>query len=149
MRHLFLAFALITATPALAERGPSHERGPSVERLIEHANELELSDDQIAQLRAIEDNTRDASRELHDRGRPIGEELRAELESDAPDKKKVEKLVRELGSIRVEGDVLRTMTMIDVREVLTPLQREKIKAMRAERGERGEHGERGGHKRRH
>ena len=111
----------ITASQLQAQVGEG-PRGDRAEQLIE---DLNLTDDQAAQLRAIRDGEREAMRALHDNlraerdtlhdlmaGTAAETELRAQYEV-------VQSLHREVADQRFEN-------MLAIRDVLTPEQRTEI-----------------------
>lgn len=155
--------ALVLATPALAGPGPGgyprhgdDRRGPggpgpmfdpeAMDELLDAradriAELLDLTADQRAAFdKAIADG-RDAARPRMDRMRQVGDALRAELDSSAPDPAAVGAKVIEMHQLRSELREARKMVEADLEKLLTDEQRFAFEALKESR--KGSHDRRG------
>lgn len=132
-----LLSALLWAGLASAERGGYGHRGggPSAHMIEEHAEELGLSDDQLAAIRAVADKSRqdgDALR-LQLEAEEMG--MRGLLEADPPDRAAIMAQAERIGALKTERQKLHLGSMLDVRAQLTKEQRERLVALRQARRE--------------
>ena len=126
---------MLAQTDDLPERPGHGGRGDRADRLME---ELDLTDEQITQIRAIREGARDQMRTLHDNLRAEHEVMHSLMAGDATEvdlraqHEKVQTLHREAANQRFE-------TMLATREILTPEQRaelaELVEQRRTERRE--------------
>ena len=105
--------------------------------------ELNLTDEQMEQIKAQREEKSKAKKEDRDSIRAKHEELREELDRETTDSEKLASIVSELKSLearRIDGKV---GYLLKMKETLTPGQFQKLHSPHAERW-RGERGRRGG-----
>jgi Spy/CpxP family protein refolding chaperone len=125
--------------------GPGGAGGPGGEGLLERllnnpraVEFLELTDEQIAEMRAARDAMRDAVKPVQDQIREQSEALRELMTGDVPPTEEAARqLAEEIGLLRTAIQVERLATMVKMRNILTPEQVEKLRGLR-ERMERRE-----------
>ena len=150
---LFLAIAamiLIFAAAALAQgpqgsqgrfgKGQGQGFGPE-ERLEMLAEKLELTPDQVSAIEGIRDAGREKGLSLRKDMMRLRNELEGEMLKDTPSEKSVLGLVEKIGSVRTEMETNRTTDRLEIRQLLTPEQRDKMLVLRDGRGHRRGRGE--------
>jgi Spy/CpxP family protein refolding chaperone len=100
-----------------------HGRPPGLEQLERRVDRLDLSADARTKAFAILDASRGEERALREKTRAAHEELRAMLESGAPNAKKLDAQVDELGSLRTQQHKQFLHTLIQVGALLPEDQR--------------------------
>jgi Spy/CpxP family protein refolding chaperone len=137
---LAVVSSFFISTAALARPpfgGPPGPRGP--EGMIEeHADRLGLDDEARAAIRAIVDASHERAAELHEDHREAHRVLRDLLSQDSPDEAAVMQQAELLGTIETETTKHRLQTLLRIRALLTPEQREEMMGMH--RGHREHHG---------
>lgn len=114
--------------------GPRFGGGPHFERLYEeHAEELGLDPETIAAIRAIVDSSEERAKELEAQSVRAHDALRALLSEDLPDESTVMKATDEVGRIETQLRKHRLATMLRIRALLTPEQRERLVEFRRSR----------------
>ena len=137
---LVLALALAGASDARSPmggpKGPHGDRSPA--RMIdEHADELGLDDETRQAIRVIVDESRGDSEAFHRQLRAAHDDLRDLLAQDAPDESAVMQQAETIGAVETEMHKHRLGTLLEVRALLTPEQREKLTQIRDDfRGKR-------------
>jgi len=112
---------------------------PGPEGLIEeHADRLSLDDEARAAIQAIVDASHERAAELHEDHREARRALRDLLSEGSPDEAAVMQQAELLGAIETETTKHRLRTLLRIRALLTPEQREEMMAIRQEH--RGHHG---------
>jgi Spy/CpxP family protein refolding chaperone len=95
--------------------------------------ELGLTEGQVTQLRALAQQQRQATAPLREQMRAQQAELRQLMQTEVPDRAAIEVKLREIAELRTQL----TLSTIEARsafqQVLTPDQREKLKALREQR----------------
>jgi Spy/CpxP family protein refolding chaperone len=133
-RLVLLAAALAVGGGGVAAALP-HGQGPGShgDRTARLKQELGLSDDQMVRLREIrESRQRDAIRHRAD-AEVAHLDLRRLLDAPTVDRKAVDAKVKEIADLQSAGLRARVDTMLAMREVLTPAQRQKWQALGGER----------------
>jgi Spy/CpxP family protein refolding chaperone len=97
--------------------------------LDRHASELGLGDDQRERVRAIAEAARETEAPLRETLRARREELYALLRADAPDTDRVMAQAERVGEAETALHKQRLRTLLEVRAILTPEQREKLTAI--------------------
>jgi len=133
-----LAVAIGLATPALAAGKSFGHHGPQLERAIER---LELDDAQRTEIFALLDAARPAGRALREQIRAAHADLHASLAGPDVDESAVLARAEALGALRTTLSKHRLRTLIQVRERLSPAQREQL-AETMERRQSRRHGTR-------
>lgn len=105
---------------------------------------LDLTDAQITQAQAIFEAARDAAKPLRETQMALHEELRALLESDAPDATAVGELVLELHANRKQIGTIHEAAWTDFKALLTAEQLDKLEQLGEVRRHFG-HGRGGAH----
>ena len=120
------------------EFGPGH-------RLELMAEKLELTEDQQAAIKGIHDLGQEKNRELRKELMRLHNELQGEMMKDEPSEKAALDLVGKIGDLRTEIQANRLSSRLEVREQLTPEQRDKMMLMhdRSQRGKNCRGGGRG------
>lgn len=152
---LFLAIAaliLIFAAAALAQdpqgsqgrfgkgKGQGRGFGPE-ERLEVLAEKLELTPDQVTAIEEIRDAGREKGLSLRTDMMRLRNELEGEMLKDTPSEKTVVDLVEKIGSVRTEMETNRVTGRLEMRQLLTPEQRDKMLVLREGWGNRRGRGE--------
>lgn len=94
---------------------------------------LDLSEAQREEVRAIFENERDEVVAAHERMRALGEELRGQIETDPYDEDAVRAKAAAVASQSVEMAVLRARQSGQVRDVLTADQLDRLEQMKEQR----------------
>lgn len=115
--------------------GPGQGRG--LARLEAAIDQLELTDEQRTKVRAVLDGNRDAVRKTADEMRAAHQALRAEMDKDTFDEKAVKTLADKRGQLMAQMTVERARMASEVKAVLTPEQREQLRAEMRPEGGRG------------
>ncbi|HET6455644.1 MAG TPA: Spy/CpxP family protein refolding chaperone [Armatimonadota bacterium] len=118
---LSLAFAATRAAGAYAK-----ERGEHHGMMGRWATQLNLTDDQKAQMKAIWEKYRTDTQPIRDEMKAKHEELVTVLKSDTPDRAKAHQLTDEISALRGQMASAGIDKLLDAREVLTPAQRATI-----------------------
>lgn len=135
---LLLAFCGFAATTALAQPpgpppdhdGPPHmgRRGPPpIDRVLErHAGELGLDSATRAAIQQIAARSREVEEPLNEELHELHEGMRTLLDSDAPVLDDVMQWADRIGAAETELKKQRLRTMLEVRALLSPEQRQKL-----------------------
>jgi len=115
--------------------GPEH-------RLEVLAEKLELTAEQVAAIEGIRESGREKGIELHKEMMRLQNDLEGEMLKDEPNQKAALDLVDKIGALRTGIQAQRLKGRLDVRQQLTPEQRDKM-LMMSEKFQGG-HGRRGG-----
>jgi Spy/CpxP family protein refolding chaperone len=129
--RLWLWIALLAlaggAPPAQAgERHHGHKRPPLDELLERHAERLGLDDTTLARIREVEDASRPEHERLADALYALRREMREKLGEDAPDRDAVMALADRVGAAETALDKHRLATLLEIRALLTPAQRQEL-----------------------
>ena len=109
-------------------------RGKKIKKLTE---KLDLTEEQSTQIEAIQEKYRAANEENYQQLKQAREEMRSLLSSDA-NPNQLRQQHQEMQSLRQQLGNNRFEAMLEVREVLTPEQRQQMADMMAQRrGKRG------------
>jgi Spy/CpxP family protein refolding chaperone len=122
--------------PGMRRRGPHGP--PPIERVLErHAGELGLDADTRATIRAIAAKARQDEAPLDEQLRVLHEEMRQLLDGESPKLEDVMQAADRIGAAETELKKRQLRTMLEVRALLTPEQREKlVKIFEERRGRR-------------
>lgn len=99
-------------------------------------HQLDLSDEQRAQVQAIQEQHRAELQALSEKLKPAHAALAAAAMSVPADEAQIQARAAELGVVQTEAVVLHARIQAEVFQVLTPEQQEKAKALHEERHER-------------
>lgn len=116
--------------------GPGIGRGRGLRVAL---RQLDLSESQIGEIRAIFESERETAQANHQQMRALGDELREQIEADPYDEETVRAKAGAVAAVGVEMAVLRARQAGKVLEVLTPDQVEQLESMKAERKQFREH----------
>jgi len=111
--------------PGMRRHGPHGP--PPIEKVLErHADELGLDADTSATIRAIAAKARQDDAPLDEQLRALHEELRQLLDGESPKLEDVMEAADRIGAAETELRKRRLRTILEVRALLTPEQREKL-----------------------
>lgn len=125
---ILMTATLLAATTLVAQRGPGGEgrRGPNFEALTAA---IELTEAQLSALQENMQSSRAAMRELAEQIRPLHEQMKAELELEAPNPTVVGEIAVQMDAIRDELKATKEQSHADALAVLTPSQQEGLTAI--------------------
>jgi protein CpxP len=134
-KQVLLAVAVMAGSGAAGAALP-HEGAPGrrADRMARLQERLNLSDEQSTRLREIRESRKPEAAQLRSNARTARLDLRRLLESETLDRKAVDAKVKEIADLHAATFRARIDTMLAMREVLTPEQRQKWQALRDERG---------------
>ena len=143
---LLLALAVLTTalTASLAVAGHDEDAalgsfgGPGFggapgSRLMHIADELELTDEQIDQVRDITSAYREQRRDDRAAMRDLRASLREATQAQPYDAARVEELARQISSLTTDEIIARSATFAEVMTILTPEQRAQMEELRENR----------------
>ena len=117
-RRIILALLLIAAAVAASAQ--------PAQRLRDLANYLQLTPDQIAAWKTIQQETAPKLQPLRDHARDLGQQLKAALNATSPDATAVGKLAIELHGVREQIRAIREDARTKRLAVLTDAQKTKL-----------------------
>ena len=138
-RPLLLLVALLAlASGALPARAGEHGHGrhgrPPLDALLEqHAERLALDAETLAKIRAVADASRPEHERLADALHALRQEMRQQLGEDDPDRDAVMELADRIGAAETALDKQRLATLLEIRALLTPAQRQELVRIFGER----------------
>jgi len=152
----FLLIGLLGTGAALAQPGPPphrgpHHGGPPLDRFVErHGDRLGLDEETRAAIDAIVEQSRAEGEGLREEREAAYRELHSLLEQDTPDESAVMRQVDRVGEVGTRGHKHRLKTMLEIRALLTPEQRQQLVEIREEERDKrgGRRGKREGLRRR-
>jgi Spy/CpxP family protein refolding chaperone len=110
------------------EPGDSHrDPGAFIE---ENAEALDLDEETLSAIRSIVEESKDRGDQLHSKLRELHKGMKALLAQDSPDESAVMQQVDSIGAAEVEMQRHRLGTMLKIRALLTPEQREEMTRLR-------------------
>lgn len=129
--------------------GPGWGPGGFIEH---HAEALGIDDATLAEIRAIEESSRENGKALSEARRAAQDDLRALLDQDEPDRDAVMAKVDAIGELETKQHRERVSTMLAIHDKLSAEQRAELKTLREEmrdahegmRKHHGMHGHDGG-----
>ena len=134
-KQVALAVAVMVGSGAAVAAVPRGDGwGGRGDRLVGSKEQLGLSDEQSTRLREIRESRRHEALQHRTDARAARLDLRRLMESQTLDRKAVDAKVKEIADLKAAGFRARVDTMLAMREVLTPEQRQKWEELRAERG---------------
>ena len=101
--------------------------------LKNHAKEIGLTDEQLAQIEKLCTEAEKAMIALRAKVDTLHVDMRNEMEKDNPDRDVVFKLHDEIHTLKGELGKLRLTLMLDIKDLLTPEQRAKCKELREQK----------------
>lgn len=135
---VFMLFILSTQSLAMGgrpQRGPQFDRAKMEEHIIK---KLELTDKQQAAFEAGQKKFEEELAAGREKVKKISAELKAELQKDSPDRRKIHGYIGDLGKLHNAMQIKRMDSMLDLREMLTPEQKGKFKQMLNDRKARAD-----------
>jgi protein CpxP len=142
-----LAGAAAAGPPSGAPRGTAgwHHGPPGpppMDGVLErHADELGLDADTRARIHTLAEHSREAAQPLDDQLRALHDEMHGLLEQESPSPGEVMQQADRIGAAETGLHKQRLQTMLEIRALLTPEQREKLVQIFEARRERWrEHG---------
>ena len=143
---ILLAGGLLAAVavPAATMAAP-HKRGPNIEQRLERmSDKLDLTQAQQDEIRTIFEANKAEAQAQREEVKAVHKALAEAIEGGA-DNDTIAELAIDAHTLRTQGRELRKDVRKQVGEVLTPEQKEILKAQRAERGEKaGKRGDKAG-----
>lgn len=134
---LALGLTLPDSGHANRDRG-QHHRGAPYLLLEKHAERLRLDAKTLEQIRTISEATKEQSKELRTNLQQARTTMRELLSAENPDKAAVMKQAEIMGAIKTDLQKQRLATMLEIRALLTPEQRQEwteiVKEFRSKRG---------------
>jgi len=127
-----LAAALTLAGVGFARQpyGPADSHRDPGAFIEENAEALGLDDETLGAIRSIVGESKDTGDQLHARLRELHKGMKLILEQDSPDEAAVMRQVDAIGAAEVEMQRHRLGTMLKIRALLTPEQREEMTRLR-------------------
>ena len=138
-RPLLLLVALALASGALPARAGEHGHGrrhgrPPLDALLEqNAERLALDAETLERIRAVADASRPEHERLADALHALRQDMRQQLGEDDPDRDAVMKLADRIGAAETALDKQRLATLLEIRALLTPAQRQELVRIFGER----------------
>ena len=126
-----LLVAFVLSAPSLAmgkrpQRGPQFDRAKMEEHIVK---KLELTDQQRAAFESGRKKLDGAMKDGRGKVDKLSAALKAELQKDSPDRRKIHGYIDGLGKLHNEMQIRRMDAMLDLRETLSPKQKEKFRKM--------------------
>jgi Spy/CpxP family protein refolding chaperone len=129
--------ALGVVAPRAGAEGPRGGPGPrhrSLDRMLERdAERIGLDAATLARVRAIADAARLESEPLEEKREALHREMRATLDQAAPELDAVMRQADQIGTVDTELRKLHLKTLLEIRALLTPAQREALVRIHDER----------------
>ncbi len=163
LKTLIITTLMLTlAVTAMAQPGQRGQGCMDGDRGRPMMAQLDLTEEQQTAVDALREKGRAGMIENRKDMARLDNQLEGLMLQDRPDAKKVEKMVRRIGDLKTDMRVQRMDTRLEIRELLTPDQRDRMMSMRAHKGRDGHgrgyapgncdqqfgkkgHGPRGGH----
>jgi protein CpxP len=143
-----LAAAMVAAAAPAFAQGPGPGPGPRPGRMGAmgrmggmgdfgfNLRQLNLTDTQREQVRAIHEQHREELRAIAERHRTAGEAMRKAVAADPVDEAAIRTASAALADVQADGAILRAKVRQEVFKVLTPEQQAQAKTLRAQREQR-------------
>jgi|GEM_PF-5877947 len=130
---ILMTLTLVATTALVAQRGPRGDRAmgegmraPNFDALVAA---LELTDAQLTSLQENSQAGRESMKALFEQIGPLHEQLKAELDADAPNSAVVGELTVQLDAVRDQIKEAKEKTRADALSILTPSQQEALTAI--------------------
>ena len=124
------------ARPPFESPGSDRDPGAFIE---ENAEALDLDDETIAAIRGIVEESKGEGDQFQAKLRELHDEMKALLSQGTPDESAVMKQIETIGAVETEMQKHRLGTMLEIRALLTPEQREEMTRLRDESRGRWRH----------
>lgn len=128
-----LAVLVFFTVPCLAQTVQQEQPGsPALQQRLagDPVRQLNLSPEQREQIRTIRQQSQPERAAINERVRETNRTLEAVLDSDSPDETVVEQRMREAAAAQAAAMRMRILTEVRIRRVLTPEQRNLLRALR-------------------
>lgn len=125
---LLILVAGISAAGQTAQ--PPQPPGPPQPNLGDPIRQLNLTTEQLEQIRLIREQNRDERSSINQRVRETNRALQEALDTDSPEENVVEQRLRDAGAAQSAAMRLRILTELKIRRVLTPDQRVMLRNLR-------------------
>ena len=139
--NLFQALVVVLlltafASQALAAWGRNDKGGSSDRQQMSAAiaKKLNLTQEQIDKFKAEEQERQKTIEADRQKTKELGDKLKEELAKDAPDKNTVHDLITQIGAQTTDMRIARTDSLLKLRDMLTPEQKEKFKELLNKKG---------------
>lgn len=138
--------AALALTPAVQAEPPGPPPGPPGARLKQHLNELGLTADQMKKVDSILSGEKGQRQKFHTQMKEAFDQMHNLLKQDSPNESAVMQQADKIGQIQTAMHKAMLHTLLQVRAVLTPAQRQKLIELSSKEGSRWHHHHRGGPK---
>ena len=121
-------------------RGPSRPKFDREKMTGRIEKKLELTKEQQEKFKVHREKEKKDMDSHHKEMKVVGDKIKAELEKDNPDRRALHDLVRKASEKRTAMELRRMDSLLELRKMLTPKQREKFKQMNKRNEKRGSGG---------
>ncbi|MEA3494356.1 MAG: Spy/CpxP family protein refolding chaperone [Candidatus Margulisiibacteriota bacterium] len=132
-----MVFALLIANAPTADAfwgKKGGDRRPDKNKMIERiADKLELTEAQKAKFKASGEKTQEFVKIKHEAVKSLAEKLKTELGKDKPSRWVVNRLIKQMSSLKTDIQIKHANHLIDLKQELTPEQRKKFEEMLKDR----------------
>jgi Spy/CpxP family protein refolding chaperone len=118
-----------SARPPFGSPDPDRDPGTFIE---ENAEALDLDDETLAAIRSIVAESKGEGDQFHTELRELHDQMKTLLSQDSPDESVVMKQIETIGAVETEMQKHRLGTMLEIRALLSPEQREEMTRLRDE-----------------
>ncbi|MBU0672124.1 MAG: periplasmic heavy metal sensor [Candidatus Margulisbacteria bacterium] len=137
---VFLVAVLASQSLAFWGRGEKANKLDPGKKMEMITQKLDLSKEQQAALKANEEKRKEARKVHRAEMKKLAEQLKVEIDQDTPDRTKLHALIGKINQQRVEMEIQRLDALLELRALLTPIQREKYKKLMNQHKPRGPKG---------
>jgi Spy/CpxP family protein refolding chaperone len=127
---LVAALTLSGLSSARSPFGPGDSHRDPGAFIEEHAEALDLDDETLVAIRSIVEKSKERGDQLHSELRELHKGMKTLLSQDNPDESAVMQQIDSIGAAEVEMHKHRLGTMLEIRALLTPEQREQMTRLR-------------------
>lgn len=127
-----LLFGLAAQSLAMGGKPSKPSHGSKLEHI---SKQLNLTDEQKAAVQAKSEKTEKEAKESRAKIKEAAEKLKEEMQKDEPNREKVHAYLGQMSQLRNEMQIKRIDALLDLREILTPKQKEEFNKMLGEKKE--------------
>jgi len=129
---LLVGFMIVSQVQAMGWRDRGFNKDKMPERMCK---QLELTPQQKEKFLSQGKAMNDELKKHHEEAKKHMDQVREELGKDSPNRDKIHQIIRKVEAVNTKIHIRRVDSLIDLKLMLTPTQREKFKRM----GEKREH----------